>query len=147
MGTGLAGHILRGYLALLRVAAVLGAVMLVAAACGVAITVPLWLLATRATRVYNWLIVVAAAATLGAVAAARLLRGARQAPSAGRYLRTAAAAGAQIAGRAAGVLLLAGGEIMLLARWGTVPGLLALPLVLVLAGILLFVREKTERKS
>lgn len=53
MVSGLAGRIVRGYLALLRVAAVLGAVVLAAAACGAAIAVPLWLIATRATRLYK----------------------------------------------------------------------------------------------
>lgn len=145
MVSGLAGRIVRGYLALLRVAAVLGAVVLAAAACGAAIAVPLWLIATRSTRLYNWLAAAAAAAVLCAVAGARLLRGARRAPAAGRYLRARAAAAAQAAGRGAGVALLAFGELLLFARWGTVPGLLALPAALVLAGVLLFARPARPR--
>ena len=145
MGSGLARRIARGYLALLRVMAFLGAVVLAAAACGAAIAVPLWLIATRATPVYNWLVAAAAAAVLCAVAGARLLRGARRAPAAGRYLRARAAAAAQAAGRGAGVALLAVGELLLFARWGTLPGLLALPAALALAGVLLFVRPARLR--
>ena len=139
MGNGLAGRIARGYLAVLRVTAFLAAVVLGAAACGAVITVPLWLLATRATGVYNWLVVAAAGAVLGAAGAARLLREARRAPSVAHYLRTTAVVGAKVAGRVAGVLVLVLLELMLFVRWGTLPGLLALPLVLVLAGLLLFI--------
>ena len=147
MGSGLAGRIARGYLAVLRVAAFLAAVVVGAAACGVVITVPLWLLATRATGVYNWLVVAAAAAVLGAVGAARLLRGARRAPSTARYLRTSAVVTAQVAGRGAGVLILVLLELTLFVRGGTLPGLLALPVVLVLVGLLLFVHPPRAAAS
>jgi len=147
----------RGYLAVLRVVAFVGAVVLGAAACGVVITVPLWLLATRATGVYNWLIVAAAAGLLGAFGAARLLRGARRAPSVARFLRTGAVVAAQVAGRGAGVLIVGLLEVTLFVRWGTVPGLLALPVALLLVGLLLFIhpagagaasiRQKLSRES
>ena len=147
----------RGYLAVLKVAAFIAVVVLGAAACGVVITVPLWLLATRATGFYNWLIVAAAAGLLGAVGAARLLRGARRAPSMARYLRTSAVVAAQVAGRVAGVLILVLLELTLFVRWGTLPGLLALPVVLLLVGLLLFIhppgmstasiRQKLSRES
>ena len=147
----------RGYLAVLRVAAFLAAVVLGAAACGVVITIPLWLLATRATGVYNWLVVVAAGAVPVAVGAARLWRGARRAPSMARYLRTCAVVAAQVTGRVTGVLILVLLELTLFVRWGTLPGLLALPVVLVLVGLLLFIhpaglsaastRQKPGRES
>ena len=147
----------RGYLAVLRVVAFVGAVVLGAAACGVVITVPLWLLATRATGVYNWLIVAAAAGLLGAFGAARLLRGARRAPSVARFLRTGAVVAAQVAGRGAGVLIVGLLEVTLFVRWGIVPGLLALPVALLLVGLLLFIhpagagaasiRQKLSRES
>ena len=151
------GRMARGYLAVLRVVAFVGAVVLGAAACGVVITVPLWLLATRATGVYNWLIVAAAAGLLGAFGAARLLRGARRAPSVARFLRTGAVVAAQVAGRGAGVLIVGLLEVTLFVRWGTVPGLLALPVALLLVGLLLFIhpagagatsnRQKLSRES
>ena len=99
MGSGLVGRMARGYLAVLRALAFVGVVVLGAAGCGVVIAVPLWLFATRATGVYNWLVVAAAAGLLVAVGATRLLRGARRAPSVARYLRTSAAVAAQVAGR------------------------------------------------
>ena len=145
MGTGVVGRIARGYLSLLRVAGFLVAVVLGAAAAGAAITAPLWLFATRATPAYNWFIVIAVAGVLCTAAAARLVRGARRAPSVGRYLCRAAAAGARIAGRAAAVAALALLELMVFTRWGTLPGLLALPLLLVLVGILLFARPARSR--
>ena len=120
----------------------LGAVLLGAAACGVAVALPLWLLATRATRVYNWLVVAAAAGVACALAGARLVRAARRAPSAGRYLRAAAGAAAQVAARGAGVAALGVAVLFAFARWGTLPGLLALPPALLLAGVLLFARKK-----
>ena len=142
MGIGLVGRMAHGYLAVLRVVAFVGAVVLGAAACGVVICVPLWLLATRATGVYNWLVVAAAVGLLGAVVAARLVRGARRAPSVARYLRTCAAVAAQVAGRGAGVLIVVLLEVTLFVRWGTMPGLLALPVALLLVGLLLFIHGK-----
>ena len=136
------GRLARGYLAVLRALAFVCAVVLAAAGCGVVIAVPLWLLATRATGVYNWLVVAAAAGLLVAVGATRLLRGARRAPSVARYLRTSAVVAAQVAGRGAGVLIVVLLEVTLFVRWGTVPGLLALPVALLLVGLLLFIHAK-----
>jgi len=157
LGNGLASRIARGYLAVLRVAAFVGAVVVGAAACGVVIAVPLWLLASRATGLYNWLFVAAVAAVLGAAGAARLLRGARRAPRTARYLRTSAVVVAQVAGRVAGVLILVLLELTLFVRWGTLPGLLGLPVMLILVGLLLFIhpsgmsaasiRQKLNRES
>ena len=147
----------RGYLAVLRAVGFVGAVVLGAGACGVAIAVPLWLLATRATGVYNWLVVAAAAGLMGAVGATRLLRGARRAPSVGRYLRGSAVVAVRIAARGAGVLIVLVLEVTLFVRWGTVSGLLALPVALLLVGLLLFIhptgagaasmRQKLSRES
>ena len=136
------GRLARGYLAVFRALAFVGAVVLGAAGCGVVIAVPLWLLATRATAVYNWLVVAAAAGLLVAVGATRLLRGARRAPSVARYLRTSAVVAAQVTGRGAGVLIVVLLEVTLFVRWGTVPGLLALPVALLLVGLLLFIHAK-----
>ena len=157
LGSGLAGRIARGYLTVLRALAFVGAVVLGAAACGVVIAVPLWLLATRATEVYNWLVVAAAAGLLGSVGATRLLRGARRAPSVARYLRTSAFVAVQVAARGAGVLIVLLLEVALFVRWGTLPGLLALPVTLILVGLLLFIhptatgaasiRQKLSRES
>ena len=118
---------------------------------------PLWLLATRATGVYNWLVVAAAAGLLISVGATRLLRGARRAPSVAGYLRTCAAVAAQVAGRGTGVLIVLLLQVTLFVRWGTLPGLLALPVALLLVGLLLFihrtgtgavsVRQKLSRES
>ena len=129
----------RGYLAVLRALAFVAAVVLGAAACGVVIAVPLWLLATRATGVYNWLVVAAAAGLLVSVGLTRLVRGARRAPSVARYLRSSAVVAAQVAGRGAGVLIVLLLEVSLFVRWGTLPGLLALPVALLLVGLLLFI--------
>lgn len=129
----------RGYLAVLRALAFVAAVVLGAAACGVLIAVPLWLLATRATGVYNWLVVAAAAGLLVSVGLTRLVRGARRAPSVARYLRSSAVVAAQVAGRGAGVLFVLLLEVSLFVRWGTLPGLLALPVALLLVGLLLFI--------
>lgn len=151
------GRMARGYLAVLRALAFVAAVVLGAAVCGFVIAVPLWLLATRATAVYNWLVVAAAAGLLVAVGATRLLRGARRAPSVARYLRTSAVVAAQVAGRGAGVSIVLLLEVTLFVRWGTLPGLLALPVALLLAGLLLFIhpagtgaaslRQKLSRES
>lgn len=133
------GRMARGYLAVLRALAFVAAVVLGAAACGVLIAVPLWLLATRATGVYNWLVVAAAAGLLVSVGLTRLVRGARRAPSVARYLRSSAVVAAQVAGRGAGVLFVLLLEVSLFVRWGTLPGLLALPVALLLVGLLLFI--------
>ena len=139
MGGRLVGRMARGYLAVLRAVAFVAAVVLGAAACGIVIAVPLWLVATRATAVYNWLVVAAAAGLLVSVGVARLLRGARRAPSVARYLRTSAVVAAQVAGRGVGVLIVLLIEVALFVRMGSLPGLLALPVALLLVGLLLFI--------
>ena len=141
------GRMARGYLAMFRALAFVGAVVLGSAACGVVIAVPLWLLATRATGVYNWLVVAAAAGLLAAVGATRLYRGARRAPSMARYLRTCAVLAAQVAGRGVGVLTVLLLEVTMFVRWGTLPGLLAAPVAVILVGLLLFVRPTAARAT
>ena len=145
MAASVASRIAHGYLSLLRVVGLLLVVVLGAAACGAAIAAPLWLFATRATTAYNWFVVVAAGAAVLATLAARVVRGARRAASAGHYLRAVSAAGARFAGRSAAVATLAAGALMVFARWGIVPGVLALPLVLVLIGLVLFGRRQRPR--
>jgi hypothetical protein len=56
-----------------------------------------------------------------------------------RYLRSSAVVAAQVAGRGAGVLFVLLLEVSLFVRWGTLPGLLALPVALLLVGLLLFI--------
>ena len=105
--TGIASQIAFGYLRVLRVAAFLVAIVVGAAAAGALIALPLWLFATRATVVYNWFVVVGLAGGVLAAVAARVLRGARRAPSMAGHLRGAAIRAARGAARTLAVAVLA----------------------------------------
>lgn len=139
MRTGLISQIASGYLGVLRVAVFLVAVVAGAAAAGALIALPLWLLATRATAVYNWFVVVGAAAGVLAVVAARMRRGARAAPSVAGHLRATALRAARGAARALAVAVLALVALLVFARWGAWAGLATIPVVAALAGAALFV--------
>ena len=115
-----------------------------AAAAGAAIAVPLWLFATHAMQAYNWFVVAAFAAAVVGVVARRIVRGARRAPDAGRYLCRLAAAAAVAAVRALAVVVLALCVLAVFARWGMLPGLIVLPVAVALAGVALFVPRRAR---
>jgi hypothetical protein len=137
--TGILAQIASGYLGVLRVAAFLVAVVAGAAAAGALIALPLWLFATQATTVYNWFVVAGVGACVLAVVVARVLRGARTAPSVAGYLRAAVGRAARGTARSLAVALLAVAALLVFARWGTWAGLAAIPVLAVLAGAALFV--------
>ena len=136
--TGIASQIAFGYLGVLRVAAFLVAIVIGAAAAGALIALPLWLFATRATVVYNWFVVVGLAGGVLAAVAARVLRGARRAPSMAGHLRGAAIRAARGAARTLAVAVLAVVALLAFTRGGTLLGLAATPVVAALAGAVLF---------
>ena len=138
--SGIVAQIAFGYLAVLRVAAFLVAVVVGAAAAGALIALPLWLFATRATEVYNWFVVVGLAAGVAAAVAVRVLRGARGAPSMAGHLRRTTARAARGLARALVVAVLAVAALLAFTRAGTVAGLVTVPVVAVLAGAALFIR-------
>ena len=138
--TGIASQIALGYLGALRVAAFLVAIVVGAAAAGAVIALPLWLFATRATAVYNWFVVVGLAGGVLAAVAARVLRGARRAPSMAGYLRGAALRAARAAARTLAVAALVVVALLAFTRGGTVVGLVTVPVVAALAGAALFIR-------
>ena len=136
--TGIASQIAFGYLRVLRVAAFLVAIVVGAAAAGALIALPLWLFATRATVVYNWFVVVGLAGGVLAAVAARVLRGARRAPSMAGHLRGAAIRAARGAARTLAVAVLAVVALLAFTRGGTLVGLAATPVAAALAGAVLF---------
>ena len=138
MRTGIAAQIALGYLAVLRVAAFLVAVVAGAAVAGALIALPLWLFATRATGVYNWFVVAGLASGVLAAIAGRVVRGARSAPSVAGYLRSWALRAARCALRMLAVAALVVGVLLAFARGGTLAGLVAAPAAAVLAGAVLF---------
>ena len=147
MRTGVTAQILRGYLTLARAAGFFAAVVLGAAAVGAAIAVPLWLFATHATLAYNWFVVAVCAVAVLGVVVSRIVRGARRALDRGRYLRRLAVSAAGAGARALAVVVLVLGELTVFARWGTVPGLIVLPVAVALAGVALFVPWRARTRD
>ena len=147
MRTGITAHILRGYLTVARVAGFFVAVVLGAAAAGAAIAVPLWLFATHATLAYNWFVVAACAGAVLGVVVSRVVRGARRALDRSRYLRRLAVTALGAGARTLAVVALVLGEFTVFARWGTVPGLIVLPVAGALAGVALFVPWRARTRD
>lgn len=137
--TGIAAQIAFGYLGVLRVAAFLVAVVAGAAAAGALIALPLWLFATRATIVYNWFVVVGLAVGVLAAVVGRVVRLARSAPSVAGHLGAWTLRAARGALRMLAVAALVVGALLAFARGGTLAGLVAVPVVAVLAGAALFI--------
>ena len=131
-------QIIHGYIAVARVLSVLLLIISTAILLGFLIASPLWLLATRAIIIYNWLFAIVCAVVIAGTIAVKLVTSARRAKNGREYLRTKLEAMFRFLLRLVIVLFFLVIEFVVFTRFGWAIGLISIGPVLVVGGILIF---------